>query len=258
MKIHPVVTQTNGMILVQLQTSFVGEVNDAIDQANALAFGDPLVNLTGGNFVDATPTAAASATAALQGITFATELQGTGANQVTIKFVSVGVADASAIAVTGDAITVDITTELAATRTTAQIVALFADFQSATVTTDGGHTSATLTGSSAPAVAITDPVDFTGGTAAYTASFLFAFPASDLWVGITTQLAAYTARFMTQLPLVFGIPTTSAVAGPLDCITSDPKRAAKYWIATIEGRIATAMQQLRQKTPLGTQSDATV
>jgi hypothetical protein len=242
------------MILVSLQASFVGDAMDGVDKANVLAFGDPMVNLTGGTFVDNTNYSANPATALVQGITFRTSNTGVASNQVTINFVSVGAADASAISVSGDAVTVDITTALSATRTTAQIKTLFDNFPPST--THGGVTVATG-GSATPATTTANPVDFMGGSAAFTASFSFKFPASDLHVGVTTQMQGYTARFMTQLPPPpLGIPT--ATAGPLDCVTSDPQHAAQYWITTVEARISDLMTQLRQKTPLGPQPDATV
>lgn len=51
MKIHTVVTQANGAIIVVLQPSFVGDMTDANDKALIAAFGDPQVNIAG-TFVD--------------------------------------------------------------------------------------------------------------------------------------------------------------------------------------------------------------
>ena len=258
MRIHPVVTQQNGMILVQLQASFVGDALDGVDKANILAFGDPMVNLTGGMFVDNSTVAAVAASLVHQGITFTVATVGPAANAVTIQFVNNGpTADNIAVSVSGNVLQVEIQNASAAIRTRADIVALFANYPANTITTDGGTTTAVLTGSNTTATTDVDPVDFAGGSPSYQAAFSFLFPASDLYAGVTTQMAGYTARFMTQLPPApFGIPAT--VAGSLDCVTSDPQHAAQYWITTVESRIGTLMTQLRQRTPLGTQTDATV
>jgi hypothetical protein len=55
MRIHPVVTQANGIISVKLQASFVGDTNDAAYQTRIAAFGDPEINIAG-TFVDDTDT----------------------------------------------------------------------------------------------------------------------------------------------------------------------------------------------------------
>lgn len=258
MRIAPIVTQNNGMILVQLQASFVGDTNDAVDKANILAFGDPLVDLTGGTFVDNATYPALAAHVTTQGILFTVTTLGPAANAVTIQFVNNGdTTDASAISVTGDAITVEIQKPGSTIRTRADVVALFANFPSSTVTTHGGTTTAVLTGSNSAAATMVDPDSFTGGTSSYVQSFSFNFPASDLFVGVTTQMQGYTTRFMTQLPSPpLGIPTQ--LAGPLDCVTSDTKRAAQFWITTIEARIGDLMTQLRQRSPLGPQSPVSV
>ncbi len=47
MQIHPVITQQNGIISVQLQASFIGGPNDATDQQKILQLGDPEVNIAG-------------------------------------------------------------------------------------------------------------------------------------------------------------------------------------------------------------------
>jgi hypothetical protein len=51
MRIHPNVTQLNGVVTVSLQAQFVGEPTDTTDQVKIQAYGDPQVNL-GGSFVD--------------------------------------------------------------------------------------------------------------------------------------------------------------------------------------------------------------
>ena len=255
MRIHPIVTQQNGMILVSLQASFVGDAMDSVDKANILAFGDPMVDLTGGTFVrnDAIP--ANPASLQRQDLTFRTTNTGSAGNAVTIEFVAIGTADATAITTTGDAVVVDILS-LSATRTTTQIKALFDTYGATRANTSSGGVI-TATGGSSTLAVTGGPFNFSGGAPAFTASFSFAFPASDLYAGVTTQLQGYTARFMTQLPVpAVGIPV--AIAGPLDCVTSDPSGAAQYWITQVEGRISDLMVALRQRTPLGPQSDATV
>jgi hypothetical protein len=254
MRITPQVTQQNGMILVSLVASFVGDTNDTVDKANIIAFGDPMVNLTGGTFVDNATVAAIAASLVHQNITFTVAVAGPAANAVTIQFLNDGdTADASAVSASGDAIQVQIQKVGGAIRTRADIVALFTNYPP--TTTHGGAITATG-GTASAASTDTDPVDFAGGAASYQASFSFNFPASDLFVGVTTQLGGYTARFMTQLPPpAFGIP--AAVAGSLDCVTSDTKRAAQFWINSIESRIGDLMTALRQRTPLGPQTPYT-
>jgi hypothetical protein len=51
MKIHAVVSQSNGVISVTLQALFVGDPTDATDKQKIAAFGDPQVNIAG-NFAD--------------------------------------------------------------------------------------------------------------------------------------------------------------------------------------------------------------
>lgn len=47
MKVHAVVSQSNGIISVTLQALFVGDPSDATDKAKIAAFGDPQVNIAG-------------------------------------------------------------------------------------------------------------------------------------------------------------------------------------------------------------------
>lgn len=107
-----------------------------------------------------------------------------------------------------------------------------------------------------------DPKINLGGT--YTdpsnPDFSFSFPASQLYAGITTQMASYTARFMTTpAPPP---PPPSAVyqwspaspqgencQGALDCITSNPVQAATVWAAAIQAAVLTAMTSLRAESP---------
>lgn len=96
----------------------------------------------------------------------------------------------------------------------------------------------------------TDPLDNT---------FTFQMGSQENLRGITTEMMNYPARFMTQLPLT---PAGSApsVLGPLDCITSNPVKAATAWSTVVVSRIESAMTTLRAKTPpqLTTLPDSTV
>jgi hypothetical protein len=80
-------------------------------------------------------------------------------------------------------------------------------------------------------------------------SFTFAFPLTELYVGITTQLSSYTARFMEALPGPQNPNQPAPVQGPLDCVTINPSEAATAWANVLmmpgTGRIAQSMMQLR-------------
>jgi|SRR5271157_6516331 len=80
-------------------------------------------------------------------------------------------------------------------------------------------------------------------------SFTFAFPTTELWAGVTSQLSSYTARFMEALPGPQNPNQPAPVQGPLDCVTQNPSEAAQAWanimIMPGSGRIAQAMMQLR-------------
>jgi hypothetical protein len=51
MRVTPVITQANGIISMNIQCTFVGDMTDANDKALIAAFGDPEVNIAG-NFTD--------------------------------------------------------------------------------------------------------------------------------------------------------------------------------------------------------------
>jgi len=123
---------------------------------------------------------------------------------------------------------------------------------------------------------MTDPAD---------ATFQFTFGATELFVGITTQMQNYTARFMAVLPvnpnysgfahLPQGYPTggyarapgyptgnsfcqvpgypqgyqNPANQGQLDCAVTDPVRAATIWAGIIDARVTAAMVTLRAQIP---------
>jgi hypothetical protein len=79
--------------------------------------------------------------------------------------------------------------------------------------------------------------------------FTFAFPLTELYVGITTQMSSYTARFMEALPGPINPNQPAPIQGPLDCITVNPSEAATAWANVLmmpgTGRIAQSMMQLR-------------
>jgi hypothetical protein len=144
MKLHPQVTQANGIISVKLIASFVGDPTDTVDKANIAAFGDPNVNLAG---------------------TFA------------------------------------------------------------------------------------DPLN---------PAFTFLFPATDIFVGITTQMQSQTARFMLALPSPQNPNQPAPIQGPLDCVTVNPSEAAEAWYTVMTQRIQQQMNILRQKVLVPTLTDATI
>jgi hypothetical protein len=82
-------------------------------------------------------------------------------------------------------------------------------------------------------------------------SFTFQFPTTELWVGITTQLSSYTARFMEALPGPQNPNQPAPIQGPLDCVTINPSEAAVAWANILmtpgTGRIAQAMMALRSQ-----------
>ena len=89
--------------------------------------------------------------------------------------------------------------------------------------------------------------------------FVFTFPTSELFVGITTQMQSKRTRFMLALPSQGG-PHTGAGSslynpnqgaprqGELDCITTNPSRAAQVWYDAMIAEITTAMTALRLQT----------
>ncbi len=93
-------------------------------------------------------------------------------------------------------------------------------------------------------------------------SFIFAFPLTELWVGITTQMSSYTARFMEALPGPVNPNQPAPIQGLLDCITVNPSEAAQAWANILmmpgTGRIAQAMMQLRSNMLVPTIAPTTV
>jgi hypothetical protein len=107
-----------------------------------------------------------------------------------------------------------------------------------------------------------DPLINLGGlfTDPGTPSFSFTFPARELFVGLTTQMSSFTARFMVALPVATMPGWPPPTQGPLDCITTGPVEAATVWAAKIETQALAVMTVLRSLTPaqLVTLPDATV
>ena len=93
-------------------------------------------------------------------------------------------------------------------------------------------------------------------------TFTFQFPTTELWVGITTQLSSYTARFMESLPGPMNPNQPAPIQGPLDCITVNPSEAAQAWANILmmpgTGRIAQSMMQLRSNMLVPTIPPTTV
>src|SRR5271157_1202583 len=93
-------------------------------------------------------------------------------------------------------------------------------------------------------------------------SFTFQFPLTELYVGITTQLSSYTARFMEALPSPQNPNQPAPIQGPLDCITVNPSEAATAWANVLmmpgTGRIAQSMMQLRSMMLVPTIPSTTV
>ena len=93
-------------------------------------------------------------------------------------------------------------------------------------------------------------------------TFTFQFPTTELWVGITTQLSSYTARFMESLPGPQNPNQPAPIQGPLDCVTINPSEAATAWANILmmpgTGRIAQAMMQLRSMMLVPTINSTTV
>jgi hypothetical protein len=90
-------------------------------------------------------------------------------------------------------------------------------------------------------------------------SFAFQLGSQEFLRGVTTEMMNYPVRFMTQLPIA-PAGTSPTVLGPLDCITSDPVKAATAWNLVMAERIGQAMGVLRAKEPpqLSSLPDSTV
>jgi hypothetical protein len=78
-------------------------------------------------------------------------------------------------------------------------------------------------------------------------AFTFLFPATDIYVGITTQMAGRVARFMLALPRAGNPNQPAPIQGELDCITTNPSEAAEAWYTVMCTRIQQQMNILRQK-----------
>jgi hypothetical protein len=93
-------------------------------------------------------------------------------------------------------------------------------------------------------------------------SFTFQFPLTEQWVGVTTQMSSFTARFMEALPGPGNPNQPAPIQGPLDCVTINPSEAATAWANILmmpgSGRIAQAMMQLRSQMLVPTIPDTTV
>lgn len=94
-------------------------------------------------------------------------------------------------------------------------------------------------------------------------SFTFAFPTTELWVGLTQQLSSQTVTFMDALPSTVNPNQPAPIQGPLDCVTNNPSEAAQAWYYVIaqsglNSRIGQAMQQLRANILVPTLPSVTI
>lgn len=111
-------------------------------------------------------------------------------------------------------------------RLTAQFLGDSTDAHDQALITAYGDPSFNLAG------AFTDPNDST---------FVFSFSATEAYFGLTSEMGTATVRFAKSDSL---LGTVLA----LDCVTSDPTRAATIWTAAMQARIATYMTTFRQKS----------
>jgi hypothetical protein len=78
-------------------------------------------------------------------------------------------------------------------------------------------------------------------------AFTFLFPATDVIVGITTQMSTKTTRFMLALPNGQNPNQPAPIQGELDCITTNPSEACEAYYTVMCQRITQSMLILRQK-----------
>ncbi len=79
------------------------------------------------------------------------------------------------------------------------------------------------------------------------AAFTFLFPATDVIVGITTQMSSRPVRFMLALPGPQNPNQPAPIQGELDCVTSNPSEACEAYYNVMIQRITQSMLILRQK-----------
>jgi hypothetical protein len=78
-------------------------------------------------------------------------------------------------------------------------------------------------------------------------AFTFLFPATDVLVGVTTQMSSKQVRFMLALPNQQNPNQPAPIQGELDCITTNPSEAADAYFTVMSQRIAQQFAILRQK-----------
>jgi hypothetical protein len=88
--------------------------------------------------------------------------------------------------------------------------------------------------------------------------FTFAFPTTQLYLGVTSQLSSQVANFMLALPGPSNPNQPSPIQGPLDCVTTNPREAADAWYAIMCTSIQNAMTALRAQTLIPTLNPVTV
>lgn len=180
----PVFTSSGGIVWPNT-FSDLKIVAGAKDEVVTLTFQN-----TGETYVS-TPGTQATNTVAQPGITFRTLNASLAANSVTIQFLNTApTADATALAISGDAITVEITKGDSSTRTLADIVSLFTTNANlgvgALVTTSGGLVTAVLTGVGTTLATTSAASPFTGGTDPITSPMSTKFNVTSNLVGGST------------------------------------------------------------------------
>jgi hypothetical protein len=151
---------------------------------------------TGETYVS-TPGSQATNTTAQAGITFRTFNAAVAANTVTLQFKNTGqTPDATALAITGNVVTVEITKTGGSTRTLADVVGLFntnAALGTPLVTSAGGLISATLTGTAGTNSIISAAIAFSGGVDPVSSPFSSKFNVSSSISGGSTGVG-YTGQ----------------------------------------------------------------
>ncbi len=89
-------------------------------------------------------------------------------------------------------------------------------------------------------------------------AFTFLFPATDVIVGITTQMSSHPVRFMLALPNAQNPNRPAPIQGELDCITTNPSEACEAYFTVMCQRITQAMMILRQKMLVPTLTPETI
>lgn len=89
-------------------------------------------------------------------------------------------------------------------------------------------------------------------------AFTFLFPATDVMVGVTTQMNSRPVRFMLALPCAGNPNQPAPIQGELDCVTQNPSEACEAYFTVMCQRITQAMLILRQKMLVPTLTPTTI